>query len=322
MKQRITAVLAMIAFIFCLWTGCRKTASVKKAAEYPVTVGNVELNKAPAKVAVLSPSLAEICADMGYDTQLCGRTDECDAPESVAALPSAGSMVMPDMDVLIGWKPDLVLAQSEPSESVQTLLKEAGIPVVIVPSASDFDGLKEVYCQIGQLFSGAVSGMASGEQAMSRLSESLSSIQAQIPVSASAPPITAVYVTDSFGHVATGDTVMQDLLTAAGAVNAAKDGTQWTAADEQISGVDVIFCPEPLVEKVKAMTRFSSTPAVKNGRVYGVSAAKMERQSDRMVEAVQAMAGILYPDVFVTATSGSAESTEAASSSLTKSEVK
>ena len=42
-----------------------------------------------------------------------------------------------------------------------------------------------------------------------------------------------------------------------------------------------------------------SSPAVQNGRVYGVDAAVFERQGKRMAQAAQFVAGQLYPEAFV-----------------------
>ena len=63
---------------------------------YPVAVGGVQLEAPPLRVVVMSPSLAEIAADLGYTDRLCGRTEECDYPPTVAALPSVGKTLMPD----------------------------------------------------------------------------------------------------------------------------------------------------------------------------------------------------------------------------------
>ena len=57
-----------------------------------------------------------------------GRSEECDYPESVAASPAAGSVLLPDMDVIIGWKPDL-LTQKEP-DSIKELLNQNKIAFI------------------------------------------------------------------------------------------------------------------------------------------------------------------------------------------------
>ena len=53
-----------------------------------------------------------------------------------------------------------------------------------------------------------------------------------------------------------------------------------------------------MVDTVKNAEIYVASPAVQNGRVYGVDAAALERQGQRMVQAVQSMAGLLYPEAF------------------------
>lgn len=299
MKKRIAALFFAAALTAVLGTGCHmKSASEGKASQpdYPVTVNGVDFKQAPTRVAVLSPSLAEIVTDMGYGGSLCGRSQECDAPSSVAALPEAGNMQIPVMKVLEGWNPDLVLLQAEPSDSVKSQLEADKIPYVVVPAASTFDGLKDTYTAIGRIFFGESSGTENGNQQMNLLTDSLDAVTQKVSTQATEKPLKAVYITDAFGHAATGDTVLSRLITAAGLTNAAESASNWTATDEQLASADVIFCPDSLTTKLKAS--LSKLPAVQNGRIYGISAAAMERQSLRMAAAAESMAKAVYPEAF------------------------
>lgn len=101
------------------------------------------------------------------------------------------------------------------------------------------------------------------------------------------------------GSAATGDTLIGVLLEKAGAVNAAAEDTGWTISADMAVQAEVIFCPEELVDTVKSAEIYASSPAVQNGRVYGVDAAVFERQGKRMAQAAQFVAGQLYPEAFV-----------------------
>lgn len=298
MKLRFpVAALGTVFLLLTLFSGCHtvKPAASSTATGYPVTVSGVKLSKAPANAVVLSPSLAEILTDMGYGSAVCGRSEECDAPAAIKALPSVGSMLRPDADKLTALKPDCVLTQSALPDTLEAKLKKAGIPVIVVPAAGSFDELAAMYKTVGQVFSGSSAGEEKGEAAMKKLNAALGAVTKRVSALSAKQPVTALYITDAFGHAATGDTVMGRLIQAAGGVNAAQSGTGWTVLAEQLKSATVIFCPKELVDTVKAMAALKDTPAVAQGRIYGIDSAAMERQSLTMADAAEAMARTLYP---------------------------
>lgn len=306
MKNKIAILFVFVMLI--LTAGCAQRPSGSKEIfsedyNYPVEVCGITLESAPKRVVVLSPSLAEIISDMGFSDTLVGRSKECDYPETVSQLTATGSVLLPDIDEITKLKPDLLLVQTQPSDSISKLFKEKNIPVIVVPAARRFEELQTVYTNIGKIFSGDKTGLSKGIAHMKALSDALKSItEATAPFSAE-KPVVAVYITDSFGHAATGDTVLHYLITSAGAVNAAGSGKEWIADKDMLSKADVVFCPDQLTENIKVMANLANSPAIKNGRVYGIQAAAMERQSQRMIDAVKVMAQKMYPDA-IAATTG------------------
>lgn len=313
MRRILTALLA--AALLTGLAGCEKAKSGSEAAsgpkEYPVTVNGVTLAAAPQKAVVLAPSLMEIVYDLGYTAA--GRAAECDYPAAAAALPAAGQMLLPDIDAIRRLEADLVLTQTALSAQAQELLDQAGIPVLVVPAAAAYEDVAAEYEAVGRVFGGAVTGLAAAQKLVrDKLTGALDALAAQ---TAGGETPAALYVASGDGSVATGDTVIDRLLTAAGAVNAAGDGTDWKLPDGAGAGVQAIFCPAALVATVKGMAAFKDSPAVKNGRVYGLDAVTVERHGLRMVEAAQAMARQLFPGAFPTtapATSAASTGTAAA----------
>ncbi|MDD2362284.1 MAG: ABC transporter substrate-binding protein [Oscillospiraceae bacterium] len=303
MKYRINVVIVIFALIAALITGCNLNKNSSDRSDvsdknYPVTVNGITLNSAPSKVVILSPSLAEIIVDMGFVSSLTGRAEECDNPASVVALPAVGSVLIPNIDAIYNLKPDLVIVQKEPSQVIQNMFSDKNISFVVIPAAKNYDELSTVYQTVGKIFLGSELGVTKGKAQMTAINSGLQEISRSVSAISSEKPVSVIYVTDSFGHVATGDTVIHSLITATGAVNLAGESRDWSAPAASLSGVDVIFCPEQLVNEVKGMTGFSGSPAVKNKRIYGLDASSIERQSHRMIDAVREMSEALYPDLF------------------------
>lgn len=310
MKKAVWAWAAVLLLGITMLSGCQKKPDTSDTGEsqqpaisadspedFPVEVNGQTIETVPQKVVVLSPSLAEVISDMELAAALCGRAEECDYPESVAALPVVGGMLMPDVEAIAELQPDFVLMQSEPAEELARLFEERGIKVLVIPAASDWETLMGMYEAVGKAFAGAATGP---EKADSFFASALEAPMEQIAqtLGENAGTLKALYAADGRGSAATGDTLIGALLEKAGAVNAAAADTGWTISAETAAAAEVIFCPEELVDTVKSAELYAASPAVQNGRVYGVETAVIERQGKRMAQAVQFMAGQLYPEAF------------------------
>lgn len=280
----------------CGWFG--GDTAVKEPQDYPVEAGGVTLSAPPERVLVLSPSLAEVAADMGFSGRLCGRSEECDAPQEVAALPSAGRMQLPDKGAVTGLESDLVLTQSPLSDTASALFEELKIPVAVIPAAVSFADMEEMYRQVGRLFAGEQTGTLKGGAALQELKGRLAAVAERVSPFLPEERPAALYAADIVGSAATGDTVAQTVLHAAGLANGAQEGTGWVLPEGAAAAAQWIFCPVGQEEAVISAALYANSPAVQNGRVIGVDAALFERQGWRLSQAALLMAKTVYPEAF------------------------
>ncbi|NLM79556.1 MAG: ABC transporter substrate-binding protein [Clostridiales bacterium] len=311
MKKRLFA--AAVTLILIMLSGCSKSSSKSEALSdtgFPVVVNGVEIAAPPSRIAVLSPSLAEIISDMGFGSSVVVRSEECNYPETIAVLPSAGSVVLPDMDVIISAKPDLLLTQKEQSDSVKEILDKNNIPVVVIPAAQSFNELSNLYLAVGRMFLGSNAGIIKGLTHMDSVKDKLDRINRTVlSHSGGGPQFKAVYVADLSGHVATGDSVIDHIIASAGAVNVAESLTGWKADNTTLSQPEYIFCPKSLAEKVRSIDGLKNSPAVKNNRIFEIEAEYIESQGFRMIEAAEIIAKTLYPQAFSGQTGATSENT-------------
>jgi ABC-type Fe3+-hydroxamate transport system substrate-binding protein len=196
-----------------------------------------------------------------------------------------------------------LLTQKEPSDSIKALLNQNDIPVVVIPAAQNYDGLSELYQSIGKIFLGSKSGSAKGLSHMTSISNKLDNIkQTVLSNNLNSTQYKVIYIADSFGHVATGDTVINHILTSAGGINAAENAIDWKADGSILGLADFIFCPNTLVDKVKNIDGLKNSPAVKNNKIFEIEAGSIESQGFRMIEAAQKIASTLYPEAFTETT--------------------
>jgi iron complex transport system substrate-binding protein len=98
----------------------------------------------------LSPSLTELICDLGYRSNLVGRSSACDYPPDVAAVPVVGDFGRPNWELLLRMRPDCVFATDLERPAMLRTLKKAGIQVKQLPCES-WDQLLEAAKVIGSV---------------------------------------------------------------------------------------------------------------------------------------------------------------------------
>lgn len=97
----------------------------------------------PRRVISLVPSITEALFDYGCAERVVARTDYCVEPaDAIRAKPSIGGTKNPDVEAMLAFEPDLVLAVAEENrrEDVQRLERD-GVPVYVFEPASVRDGI-------------------------------------------------------------------------------------------------------------------------------------------------------------------------------------
>ena len=109
--------------------------SPSAAAAYPVTVTDflgrtVEIKSKPKAVVALSPTTVEFVYAAGGT--VIGRTTTVDYPPEAKSATDVGNAYQPNMEVILGLKPDLIIADSvlDAQPNVRKPLEDSGIPVV------------------------------------------------------------------------------------------------------------------------------------------------------------------------------------------------
>ncbi len=91
---------AALMLLLCPWApGCRAQSADSSR----------DKNKAITRIVSLSPSITETLFAVGLGERVVGVTRYCDFPEKVRALPKVGGYLDPNLEAIVGLKPDLVL---------------------------------------------------------------------------------------------------------------------------------------------------------------------------------------------------------------------
>jgi iron complex transport system substrate-binding protein len=131
------------------------TAAVEQpAARFPVTIeaanGPVVLEERPDRIVSLSPTATESLFAIGAGDQVVAVDDQSNHPADAPRTDLSG--FQPNVEAIVGYEPDLVVAGFDPGGLVDGL-EEVGATVLLQPAARDLD---EAYAQIEEL--GAATG--------------------------------------------------------------------------------------------------------------------------------------------------------------------
>ena len=187
MKRILSIVTAACMLIVCmaLPAGC----SVESTGEYPVTFGDVTIDREPQNIVVLNDDIADIISYIGYDIKMVGRSVECDQ-DFLSIVPAVGAAATPDVAAIAAAETDLVLADSTISAAAKQSIEEAGAKVVIVDPADTSEALRELYINLGMILGGNTTGRQKGEDGYTELFDMLG----QLKTATSAVVKTAAYL--------------------------------------------------------------------------------------------------------------------------------
>ncbi len=314
----LVAVLVVAAAAVVLVSGVMKTASY--TASVTDAAGNkVFLNKTPERIVSCSPAISEIVCSLGLGDKMVAVTSYDDYPaqakDLVLASHTIGGFYTPNFESIVSYNPDLVLVNSGvPShQAVAQQLKEAGYTVVQLYAQ---ENLEEVYKSIELV--GNISGkQAKATEVISAMDDRIAEIGAKIGSGASKPSVMYVsYTEPGFTNVwpSGADTAIDEIISMAGGVNVFADQSGWLNPSQEVlidraASVDCLVITsmysgsdaENMTAFFKADPIWQNSPAVINNKIYylqGQAESIFNRQTVRMVDAVQLLAEMLHPGVF------------------------
>lgn len=259
---------------------------------------------APAqRIIALYGAFNEILAAMGLADRLAARTQADAEPPEIAALPSIGTHMRPNLELILGLAPDLALQMGgrEAAGEPVAALRRLGVPTAFF-TAGSFAELFAVIERLGALTGEPARAAALIAALTARLDKVEENVKAARARGATAPRV--VYEARYPNLLAAGRlSLVNEVIARAGGLNAVEnDGKLVRLAEEELLRLnpDVYLvqrgpmnpAPIPPAER----PHFASLAAVQAGRVHDLDERAFSRPGPRAVAAVEELARILYPD--------------------------
>lgn len=299
MKKKATALMTALLMLLCMMplSGCGDDDSEKdNTPNYPVEVGGVKFLGPPSKVVCYSSTYVGIIYAMGYQKQMFGRTANCDYKEA-EELKACGTPDNPSVDLLVGNKVDVVIADDTMSKKSIEDIQEKEIPVVVIPRATGRASMVETYGALGAVFKGGNTGYNKGCGIANGIFSQLDDISRLVENEETWN--TCVILSSNLNEFATGDTLISAILELVGGFNVAKDSTkgEYSLSDLMRSDPDVIIAPPGVETRLRAKSSLVGIPALDNFRVYAMDMTVFDDQYQGVIKGAWRMAKILHPEV-------------------------
>lgn len=253
---------------------------------FPAKSCGVTLQKAPEKIVSLSPAVTEIICELGFKDKLVGISDYCDFPQGLTA-EKVGSTENPNIDEIVGLKPDAVFTLSALSEREAYTLNQANIAVLTAEPPKNMDGYSALYKEIAAAFYGREK--ISGEKETEKAAETGANARSAIERAAESVKLESfVYVTEKL-TVAGADTFESAVLSLSGE-NVCKE-SGYVSADKAESVPKYIIADDSL-----SLSDLSASGTL-NGFIQGgaevkfVNASAFERPTARTLNVFNELAG-------------------------------
>lgn len=284
--------LIFLLVFVCLLANCR-TETVNPLINLPTREisddfgRTVKLPETVDRAVSLAPNLTEIVFAVGAGDKLIGRTSYDNFPPEAQKIQTVGDTLNPNIENIIGLKPQVVLVSTASQIETFTKQLESQNIAVFVTNPKSLDDIYKTIFQIGKIF---------GTDKKAR--EIVIDLKKRVAdVEASINPTKDVKVFLQFSKeplfTIGKESFLTDLIDRAGGISVtANVATAYPKLSKEtalILNPDVIILSES-EDNLAPNDVFKNSPAVRNGKVFKINADIISRPSPRIVNALEQIA--------------------------------
>lgn len=244
----------------------------------------------PHRIVSLIPATTELLFAIGAGSSVVGRTEWCDYPPAVAAVPNLGDGIAPNVEAVLASRPDLVLLyNSAQNAPIAARLRTLGIPALRLNT----DRLADVD-RIGRLLGRATGHTAAADSVAAVFDTALAGATV---VPAGPRPKVLLLVWEQPPMTIGRGSFLDDLVRRAGGVNLFEDvaSSAGTVSIEAVASRD----PDLILTTTAGPVAFASRPewqavrAVRERKFLPVTGSEFNRPSPRAPAAIRELSARL-----------------------------
>ncbi|WP_342431309.1 ABC transporter substrate-binding protein [Neobacillus sp. FSL H8-0543] len=282
----------------------------KSAQSFPITLTDdagreVTIEEKPETIVSIQTSSTEIAFALGLGDQIVGVSDYDNYPPEALEKEKVGAQDI-NVELVLTLLPDMALVtdyhyKTHP-ETLQQF-EDAGINVIVIGSATSFENVYRNIDMIGT----ATGSETEANEIISDMKQRLSAIKEKAAEEITDKKKVWVEVSPAPDIFTTGtNTFMHEMLESIQATNAAEEHEGWVKlTEEEIVKLnpDVIittygYYVENPKDQVLARKGWAEVPALKKQQVFDVDSDTVTRPGPRLIEGVETLAELIYPEIF------------------------
>jgi iron complex transport system substrate-binding protein len=261
----------------------------------------VTLKDPPKRIIPLYGAFAEMLFTIGAGPRVIARTEADSHPSEIVRLPSVGTHMRPNVELIIGMKPDLVIQSGSRLDDMPELerVRAVGIPVAIFAPKS-FEQVFYTMERLGVL----TSESQTAQSAVADLRKRLETVRSRIADAGKATRVFFEIRAEPLTGAGRGG-IVQQVLEAAGAENVVhveKAIVQMNFETLLMEDPDVYIVQKGPMNRNPSLpserTHFDRLKAIREERVLFVDELIFSRPGPRCVDGVELLAAKLYPERF------------------------
>jgi iron complex transport system substrate-binding protein len=277
---------------------------------FPLTViddegREVTIESEPQKIVSLAPSNTETAFALELDDRIVGVTTYCDYPTAALDIPKVGGFSTVDIEQVTAIQPDLVLAANIHVDEVVPQLENLGLTVIVVDPRG-LDEILESIIMVGRCTGKYSEAVELVQDMQSRINVVKSKVSALTDTEK--PKVFFIIWHDPL-MTAGPDTNHFAIIESAGGVSVSRG----MADGFPTLGLEALLAADPDImisdtgmgsggsspyNFISEDPRLAGTSARVNGKTYQIDANIVNRAGPRIVDALEAMAEIIHPELF------------------------
>lgn len=286
------------------------TVRLTLASSFPITITDVlgrrvTITTPPQRIVSLAPSITEQLFAIGAGHTVVGVTQYDNYPPAVQRLERVGGYVTKSISVekIISLKPELVFSRGEIQRGVIDILERIGVPVVAM-EPKNFDQVYAAINLIGRL----TDQVRRATEVVEAMQRRVMHVRTQVSTIPPAQRVTVFYKAYDEPLITAGrSTFIGHLIEMAGGINIFDDLRESypQVSDEEVlrRNPDVLLGPASrslslTPGRVAQRPGWHHLAAIANGRIHLLDDDLVSRPGSRLAEALEAVAKVLYPDLF------------------------
>ncbi|MGZ3332343.1 MAG: ABC transporter substrate-binding protein [Gemmatimonadaceae bacterium] len=255
----------------------------------------VRIGQPPTRIVSLNPVTTEMLFAFGAGSRLIGRSQFDLWPDSARLVPDLGNGLQPNVEVVLGAHPDLViLYASQDNRPAAARFRAAGVSTLSLRTDHIADFRRTVQ-MLGAILHDSARARAVGDSVFRTLGR-VRAATANLP-----RPTVFWHIWDAPLITIGSGSFMTEIVDIAGGKNVYADITAPSATvsleDVAHRDPDYILAGPQGVQKINADRRWQIVRAVREGKVLQVDTVLVGRPGVRLGEAAVSLANLLHPGI-------------------------